>query len=124
VSGREWRITLPAGTKLPNANRHRNPMQLYRLGQQLQSDVRWYARAARIPHGLAKVQVTCYVVIAGKRRLDPANYAPAAKAVVDGLVAEGIIPDDDWKHVTGPDMRVMPGTGHSGFIVHITELEE
>lgn len=36
---------------------------------------------------------------------DPANYYPTAKAAVDGAVKAGLVPDDDWKHVIGPDMR-------------------
>ncbi len=36
---------------------------------------------------------------------DPSNYAPTAKAAVDGLVRAGLLPDDNWKHLIGPDMR-------------------
>lgn len=39
------------------------------------------------------------------RRRDPANWAPTAKAIVDGLTDAGIWPDD-WKAwVEGPDCR-------------------
>jgi crossover junction endodeoxyribonuclease RusA len=39
-------------------------------------------------------------------RRDPANWAPTAKACVDGLVDAGVFVDDSYKFVTGPDMRV------------------
>lgn len=38
-------------------------------------------------------------------RYDPGNLYPVGKAAVDGLVDSGILVDDDWKHLDGPDMR-------------------
>lgn len=38
-------------------------------------------------------------------RYDPNNLYPTIKACLDGIVDAGIIPDDDHKHVIGPDMR-------------------
>lgn len=40
------------------------------------------------------------------QRRDPANWAPTAKACVDGLVDAGVFVDDSHKYVTGPDMRI------------------
>jgi hypothetical protein len=39
------------------------------------------------------------------RRRDVGNLYPSAKALVDGLVDYGLIPDDDDRHLIGPDMR-------------------
>lgn len=33
------------------------------------------------------------------RRLDASNYAPTVKALVDGVVDAGALPDDSGKHV-------------------------
>lgn len=38
-------------------------------------------------------------------RYDPNNLWPTVKACVDGFVDAGLLPDDDHKHVIGPDMR-------------------
>ena len=38
-------------------------------------------------------------------RRDVGNYYPTAKAILDGLVDAGVLPDDNDQHVTGPDMR-------------------
>jgi len=38
-------------------------------------------------------------------RWDAGNLYPTAKAIVDGLVDAGVIPDDSNEWVTGPDMR-------------------
>lgn len=43
-----------------------------------------------------------------KRRRDPANWAPTAKAAVDGLVDAGLFPDDNSTVLIGPDMRMGP----------------
>lgn len=56
------------------------------------------------------------------RRRDPANWAPTAKAIVDGLVDAGLLPDDDHTHLTGPDLR--RGTGPHAIHVLITDRQE
>ncbi len=40
-----------------------------------------------------------------KRRRDVANVHPTVKAIVDGLVDAGVLPDDDDRHLMGPDLR-------------------
>lgn len=40
-----------------------------------------------------------------RRRRDVANLYPTAKAIVDGLVDAGLLPDDNDNHLTGPDLR-------------------
>lgn len=40
-----------------------------------------------------------------KRRRDVANIAPTIKALVDGIVDAGLLPDDDDRHLVGPDLR-------------------
>lgn len=41
----------------------------------------------------------------GGGRWDPGNWYPSAKAVIDGMVSAGLLPDDDYRHLVGPDMR-------------------
>lgn len=63
----------------------------------------------------------------GVRRRDPANWAPTAKAVVDGLVDAGLFPDDDYRYVTGPDMRLGPpvqARADEELIIHIFPRQE
>ena len=64
--------------------------------------------------GPAHVLVT--ITWPDQRRRDPANWAPTAKAIVDGLVDAGVFPDDNDHHVTGPDMR----RGYGPTAIHIT----
>jgi hypothetical protein len=63
------------------------------------------AQAARIPW-LDRAHVVVEWLPPDKRRRDPGNLAPAAKAICDGLVDAGVLPDDDAAHLTGPDLRL------------------
>ena len=49
------------------------------------------------------ITITVHKTRAG--RWDAGNLYPTAKAIVDGLVDAGVIPDDSNEWVTGPDMR-------------------
>lgn len=63
------------------------------------------ARSQQIPtqHGL--VHITCYVHGRDNRKFDPNNAADTTKALIDGLRDAGVLTDDDYTHVLGPDHR-------------------
>jgi hypothetical protein len=67
----------------------------------------WSARAAQVP-ALGPSRVVAELIMTPRRtaRLDPANWAPTAKACLDGVVDAGIWPDDSHGWVEGPDMRL------------------
>lgn len=67
-----------------------------------------------------RAHITITIDWPDQRRRDPANWAPTAKAIVDGLVDAGVLPDDDHRHVTGPDLR--RGHGPRAIHVHLTPL--
>jgi hypothetical protein len=71
----------------------------------------------RITFGRA--HVICELRFSSRRRRDPANWAPTAKAVIDGLVDAGIFLDDNSEHVIGPDMRLGPTQSNEELIVHV-----
>jgi crossover junction endodeoxyribonuclease RusA len=50
-----------------------------------------------------------------KRRRDAHNIFPTIKALIDGMVDAGLLPDDDDKHLIGPDLRIA-STGSRGVI--------
>lgn len=68
--------------------------------------------------------VLCELRFSTNRRRDPANWAPTAKAVMDGLVDAGVFPDDNHRYVTGPDMRLGPIDDEEQLIVHIFPRQE
>ena len=66
------------------------------------------------------VRVQAHVWKPVKNRYDPGNFYPTAKAVLDGIVESGLLVDDDWKHVAGPDMR-HGGIGPARLVMTIEE---
>ena len=51
--------------------------------------------------------VTCDVYVYRGRagRYDPGNYYPTAKAILDGIVDAGILPDDSHEYLDGPHLH-------------------
>ena len=78
---------------------------------------------------MGRAHVTVHVHGRTRVRTDPANSYPTVKAVVDGFVDAGVLPDDDASHLDGPDMRLgdpdphLP-TGAHRLTVDITQLSE
>jgi crossover junction endodeoxyribonuclease RusA len=56
------------------------------------------ARAAHIPPA-EQAWITVLLHPHNRRRLDPHNWAPSAKAAIDGLVDARVLPDDDYTHL-------------------------
>lgn len=53
-----------------------------------------------------RARVTVTFRFPNKRRRDVANLYPyVVKPLIDGMVDAGVLPDDDDKHLVGPDMR-------------------
>lgn len=65
----------------------------------------WRARKAGLPR-IQKARIECVLRFTDKRLRDAGNWAPTAKACVDGLVDAGVFADDNSRHVIGPDMRL------------------
>lgn len=126
-----WRVELPPKTLLLNAN---DSMHWHKKAQIVQSlrNVGWtMARAHKLP-SLERAHVL-YVIhpdtmkrnrtVQGKQRRDPGNWAPAAKAVIDGFVDYGLLPDDNSERLLGPDPRIGPPVPGSQLVFYITDLD-
>ena len=83
------------------------------------------AGAAAIPGGMGPfegpVRIEAYIRKPRRGRYDPNNLAPTTKACVDGFVDAGILADDDWNHVVGPDHR-HGGIGEPGIIFYFEQI--
>lgn len=77
-----------------------------------------WARQQGIPR-IEYARVVAELRFTDSRRRDPANWAPTAKACLDGLVDAGVFEDDDWSRVIGPDMRLGPATVQRLVGVHL-----
>lgn len=112
------------GKRWLTANKRENRYAKARTIRQWRDITAWLAfqglRDVKVNHA----HVVCELRFSTFRRRDPSNWAPTAKAVVDGLVDAGIFPDDDAVHVVGPDMRLGPSQTGEALIVHIFNLEK
>ena len=73
----------------------------------------WAAKQAHLGSHQV-VHVAAWIQYPRGGRADPANAAPTVKALVDGLVDAGMLPDDDSTHLVGPDYRREPGCRQNG----------
>lgn len=113
-------VTIPAPCKWINSNQ-----RIHRMAEaKLTAAWREAARTAWTgdTHTDAPVHITCHIWKPRRGRYDPGNLYPTAKACVDGLVEAGMIADDDWLHVIGPDMR-HGGIGPAALIITIDPCE-
>lgn len=75
--------------------------------------------ACRLANGTTQYERAHIVVTVGwpdKRRRDVHNLMPTIKACIDGFVDAGLLPDDDDKHLTGPDLRAEVA-GKRGYVL-------
>ena len=82
--------------------------------------LRWRATLAYRQAGKPRMEVAhCVATLTyrDRRRRDDHNLGPTLKALIDGVVAAGLLPDDDHDHLTGPDLRVTePDREQSGYL--------
>lgn len=55
-----------------------------------------------------RVRCVVHVYYPDRRKRDVANLHPTVKALVDGMVAAGLLADDDDAHLTGPHLEHGP----------------
>lgn len=99
----ELRFPPPERAWSLNTERRHHWSWRHRRAREWRDAAFWYARAHRLgPLGPAVVTVS--LPVPDGRRRDPSNWMPAVKAIVDGLVAAGVWPDDtpDWVTTTEP----------------------
>lgn len=72
---------------------------------------------------MERAHLTAWFSWPDARRRDVGNLAPTIKGLVDGLVDAGVLPDDDDKHLLGPDLRRDPEKRAVGIRLEFRELE-
>lgn len=121
---RTWRLELPAGSPLINANANLHFRKKADLVKTIRQTAWAMARHAKLPalqH--AHIYYVIHPDLKGRRR-DPGNWSPSAKAAIDGLVDAGILPDDNHTHLLGPDPRIGTPIKGSQMVLHITDLDQ
>lgn len=74
--------------------------------------------AANVP-ALDWARVLVFFRFPTAHRRDVHNLMPTSKAIVDGLVKAGVLPDDEDAHLVGPDNRREPVNGPHQVVVRI-----
>ena len=69
-----------------------------------------------------RARVVFWMRFPTNHRRDANNWWPTAKACIDGMVDAGTFPDDDSRHVIGPDMRIEDERGPHRIRIEIEEL--
>lgn len=124
IDGREWAFQM-SGIRPPLSlnDSHGNRYAKARIVKSVREEASWRARSARIPR-LAKCRVQIEWVVTNNRRRDEDNPAPSAKAVYDGLVDAGIVPDDTPEFMEKVTVKITKNTlpGSAGWHVRVVEL--
>ena len=82
----------------------------------------WRERARLDARGIPQVdwaRVVIFYRFPDNRRREVNNLMPTSKAIVDGLVDAGVFPDDNDKHVVGPDNRREPVNGPHQVVIRV-----
>ncbi|TYK45211.1 hypothetical protein [Actinomadura decatromicini] len=119
---RAWRVEMPPGQDLLNANDRIHWSKRNRITRQLRSDAHVMARYLKIP-GLERARIDAIYEPPDSRRRDAGNWYPTYKALIDGFVDAGVFADDDHTRVDGPHMSIGAPFPKGRVVLIITELE-
>lgn len=98
-------LSIPAPCVMLNSNQRQHRMAAAKLTAQWRMAAKIAARTLSRPDLPKPVRIEAFVWKARANHYDPGNLYPTAKACLDGIVDAQWLPDDDFMHVIGPDMR-------------------
>jgi crossover junction endodeoxyribonuclease RusA len=100
-------VDVPWATEVLSMNAQTHWTNTHRQIQALRERGATAARTARpeMPH-FGKATVCVYMLFPDKRRRDIQNYNKTTKALIDGFVDAGLLPDDDSTHLWGFEVRM------------------
>lgn len=120
-----WRLELPPGTLLINANQNMHWRDKAKLVKTIRQTAWTIARRDKLPQlERAHVIYVFHPDTTGTRRRDSGNWSPSAKAAIDGMVDAGVLPDDNHERLLGPDPRIGPPVPRSQLVLWITDLDQ
>ncbi|GAA4209205.1 hypothetical protein GCM10022252_75380 [Streptosporangium oxazolinicum] len=119
----DWVVEMPSGTKVLNANdrgRHWGPR--HKLTKQWRGVALVMARKEKLPR-LERARIVGVYYPPTRRHRDEANLAPTLKAIVDGFVDHGLLPDDNTLYLEGPYPKISDELRQGGqMVMHIYRL--
>ena len=119
---RTYTIALPAGMKLLSQNMRLHHFERNRRAQVLKTAAWLTVLREKIPP-LERVSIVVEYQPRDSRDTDPDNVPPASgKPCIDGIVAAGILPDDNSRYVTSVSGKIGPKFPRGRIVLHITEV--
>lgn len=121
-TGRTFTIALPPGLPLLSQNGRLHHFERNRRVQVLKKAAWLMALKEKIPP-LGRVSVVVEYQPRDSRDIDPDNVPPASgKPCIDGLVAAGVLPDDNSRYVAGVEGIIGPKFPRGRLVLHLTEV--
>jgi len=113
-----------AHSSLLTLNQRLHRMESARRTKLLRNQGAMVVRSMR-PEPMQRAHLTVTVSWPDGRRRDVHNLLPTIKGHIDGMVTDGgLLPDDDDKHLIGPDLRVSDERAISGTVRLVYVFEE
>ena len=94
----EHRLILNHASPPLSENHRMNRYARARVVRELRTTAGWWARSLRIR--AEHVEVSLIWVVADRRKRDEDNVVPTLKALCDGLVDGGLVPDDTPQYMS------------------------
>lgn len=119
-------LTIPLPWQRPplTGNRTRgNPYARANEVKQAKEQAQWAIRAANVTP-IVGAEVTLHYRVPDRRRRDADGLAPTLKVVLDALVAEGVLPEDNWVHVPSATCRIHAPGDKAAIWVELTDITE
>ena len=120
----QWAMQQPFRSPPLNANQRMHWAQRARVTKDVRQKARLVAAAARLPKGVDRVEVWIEVVPRDRRRRDPSNWMPTQKAMIDGLVDYGLVPDDCPPFVTERMPVLLPPDPKNPRVVLVVDVRQ
>lgn len=109
-TARTWTVELPAGLRLLSLNGREHWSARNRAAQSLKKAAWAMTVNAKVPR-LERIGVQVLYDPPDRRRRDHDNLGATLKPLIDGIVAAGVVSDDDTGHVA-PPLCEITGTVH------------
>lgn len=103
---KQWAVQLPFRKPPLSANQRMHWAVKARTTKEIRQASMLALRAEGVPP-CKRVRVRLLWAVSDKRRRDPSNMMPTQKAVVDGMVDAGVVPDDTPEFVVEEMPRLM-----------------
>lgn len=100
MSARQWTVRVTAPAQFLNTNKRLHGRAAAQTVKAWRDAGNTHARAAKLP-ALGKARITATLHFTDRKRRDDHNYFPTVKALIDGLVDYGLLPDDSREYLLG-----------------------